>query len=298
MGPGHAGRRRARPRCPAGPLHAGLDGQRLGAAPGQRHHDGAVARVAAGPLRRRQRAEPRRGGRARGGELPLVSRRDPGRAVLRRLPPGPAACGPNSAPTPDGRWRCIQLHARRPGRSSPASPGRGAPARLAPVVGAGLGAGSPGHGSGRASYADDPTIIDAEVVDDDDDARPARAARTPAEHSLHSAPVTSTPSSTSDLDPQFQPAALCRPARLHRDLARPPRRLGRLPGGRDFRARRGAGRPAALRSRTPSGRAGRPASGPGTIRRALRHHLAAHGPDGGAAGGPLRHDPGRRGRPA
>jgi hypothetical protein len=27
----------------------------------------------------------------------------------------------------------------------------------------------PGPGSGRASYADDPSIIDAEVVEDDDD---------------------------------------------------------------------------------------------------------------------------------
>ena len=53
----HAGRRRARPRRPARPLHAGLDGQRLGAAPGQRRHDGALAGLAARALRRRRRTD-------------------------------------------------------------------------------------------------------------------------------------------------------------------------------------------------------------------------------------------------
>ena len=98
---------------PARPLHAGLDGQRLGAAPGQRRHHGALARVPAGALRGRRRAEPRRGGRARGGELPPLPGRDPVRAVLRGVPAGPAAVGPARARRRAGRCGCSSP--RRPG---------------------------------------------------------------------------------------------------------------------------------------------------------------------------------------
>ena len=59
-------------------------------------------------------AEPRRRGRARGGELPPLPRRDPRRAVLRRVPPGPAAVGP-------ARTR------RRPAAAGAASPRLPAP---------------------------------------------------------------------------------------------------------------------------------------------------------------------------
>ena len=76
--------------------------------------------------------EPRRGGRARGGELPLLSGRDAGRAVLRRPPPGPAAVGDSSGLTPAGRCGCNSR--RRPVPSSPASAGgaAGGPASWGP----------------------------------------------------------------------------------------------------------------------------------------------------------------------
>ena len=45
-------------------------------------------------------------GRARGRELPPLPRADPRRAVLRGVPPRPAAVGSSSGPTPAGRCRC------------------------------------------------------------------------------------------------------------------------------------------------------------------------------------------------
>ncbi|HEY4376565.1 MAG TPA: hypothetical protein VGM93_05380 [Acidimicrobiales bacterium] len=52
-----------------------------------------------------------------------------------------------------------------PGGAGPAGFGSAGPAGWVPGAG-------PAAGSGRASYADDPTIIDAEVVEDDDDHGP------------------------------------------------------------------------------------------------------------------------------
>ena len=62
--------------------------------------------------------------------------------------------------------------------------------------------------------------------------RPARAAR---------AALIVPTLGVRDGAPQLQPAALRRPARLDRALARPPRRLGRLGRGRVLRAGRGPG---------------------------------------------------------
>ena len=55
LGARHPAGRRTGPRRAARPVHAGLGRQRMGGAPGQRRHHGAVARVAAGALRRRRR---------------------------------------------------------------------------------------------------------------------------------------------------------------------------------------------------------------------------------------------------
>jgi hypothetical protein len=54
-----------------------------------------------------------------------------------------------------------------PGGAGPAGPGSAGAGPVGWMPGAG-----PAAGSGRASYADDPTIIDAEVVEDDDDHGP------------------------------------------------------------------------------------------------------------------------------
>ena len=81
----------------------------------------------------------------------------------------PCRCGPSSVPMRAGPWRCSSC--RRPVRSSPASMGRPAGRR-----GGGAGPGQVGQapsGQGaRSRYADDPNIIDAEVVEDDDDHGP------------------------------------------------------------------------------------------------------------------------------
>ena len=117
-----------------------------------------------------------------------------------------------------------------------------------------------GRPPGRADAgADDADVIDAEVVEDDDDHGPPELSRAPL--------IVPTLGGRDDA-PQLQPAALRRPARLDRAVAGPPRRVGRLPRGRVLRARRGPGRPAALRGGPAPGRAGGAAPGPGALRRA------------------------------
>ena len=147
---------------PAWTLHARLEGQRLGAAPGQRHHHGPLARVAARAFRGRRRTGPRGGGRPRGGELPPLSGCDAVRAVLRRVPPGSAALGAARAGRRTAAATAVHPVARRLLRRLHRT-GRWPGAR---------GQGQPAPGSSGGSFADDRDIIDAEVVEDEDDHGP------------------------------------------------------------------------------------------------------------------------------
>ena len=161
---GHPGRRRARcsASCAASPCGSG------------RATAGCCARAAPSPWRSgscrcwcTSQATPdraTRGGRARGGELPPLPGRDAVRAVLRRVPPGPAAVGAARA-----RRRAAAAGAVHPGArvpSSPASGPGGGPAGRARVKD------RPHRARAAGSFADDPNIIDAEVVEDDDDHGP------------------------------------------------------------------------------------------------------------------------------
>ena len=119
LGAGLSGRRRRGAGRTARPLHAGVGDQRLGGPPGQRGHHGAVAGVARGALRGRQRQQPRGRGEPGSGELPPLSRSDPRRAVLRGVPPRPCPCGSSSGRTRAGRCRCNSPRGRVP--SSPPS---------------------------------------------------------------------------------------------------------------------------------------------------------------------------------
>ena len=216
-----------------------------------------------------------------GASFLLYLGRDAVRAVLRRVPAGPAAVGAARARRRPAAATCSSRRARAP--SSPPSPHRrdGARARV------------PGRlartGPERRELRRRSQHHRRRGGRGRRRPRPTRAART--------ALIVPTLGAR-DVAPQLQPAALRRPTRLDRAVAGAPRRVGRLGRGRDLRARRGPGRPAAVRGGTAPGRAGGAAAGPGALRRAVRHHPAADGPDGGAAGGPLRDDPGRRRRPA
>ncbi len=87
------------------------------------------------------------------------------RAELRRLPPGPAAVGPTRARRRAAVAGAVHPGARRLLRQLHRT-GRRRACRL------GAGPGTAFVGLERRSYADDPNIIDAEVVEDDDDHGP------------------------------------------------------------------------------------------------------------------------------
>jgi hypothetical protein len=180
-------------------------------------------------------------------------------------------------------WDALGPRSGAAGCRSTSTRGRGAPgAFFATFRGGGPGFG-PGFRTPRVSPArsrsDDPTIIDAEVVDDDDG--PARAAlsrtcrRGASSRSLTLGPHVDPPA--------VQSSAVPGTSRFHRVAPGAPRRLGRRRRGRGLRAARRPRQSPAVRHRAGAGRTG--GSPAGALENSMRSTSppAAHRRDGGPA---------------